>query len=387
MDAALEEYGKVWFGIDLAEDVASGIRALETNWQQPILKNSTIPKTLALWEDVAKRVTGFEINWRAQMYLFRARFDANVQAEALAQKQYEQQAYTALASAPRIGVKKAIENARSALAKADIPAAPKIRSGIEALGPLMFKSIGYQLSVQAPYFARNAERGAMLDWLDQPLNDRPWLEQRFEAILALDNAAEQLARINTLLNWKNPGPGGFYDNLGTIGEFSHVLYQRSWQEDPSGSHSARVAFPLYKADLKTIADQRRLTGVDNRVFKEQVALLDGVHKGRQELRTSWQTQITTLYGTPLKMRYEGLDPTARYRLRMTYAGRFRPTMTLTVNDEFGIHGPVTQPDPIWPVSYSLPQDATRSGTLDVEWNLVDGRGCMVAEVWLIKLDN
>ena len=87
------------------------------------------------------------------------------------------------------------------------------------------------------------------------------------------------------------------------------------------------------------------------------------------------------------MRYEGLDPTATYRLKVTYAGRFHPTMTLTVNDEFGIHGPVPQPSPIWPVSYYVPQTATCSGTLDVEWNLVDGRGCMVAEVWLIKLDD
>lgn len=99
---------------------------------------------------------------------------------------------------------------------------------------------------------------------------------------------------------------------------------------------------------------------------------------------SWQSQISTLYGTPLKMRYEGLDPKAQYTLKVTYTGRFKPSMTLTLNDEFSIHGPVPQPDPIWPVSYYLPQEATKGGTLDVEWNLVDGRGCVVAEVWLIK---
>ena len=74
-------------------------------------------------------------------------------------------------------------------------------------------------------------------------------------------------------------------------------------------------------------------------------------------------------------------------MKVTYAGRFRPSITLTLNDEFGIHGPVPQPDPIWPVSYYLPRESTRSGTLDVEWNLVDGRGCIVAEVWLIKVSN
>ena len=99
---------------------------------------------------------------------------------------------------------------------------------------------------------------------------------------------------------------------------------------------------------------------------------------------SWQSQMSTLYGTPLKLRYEGLDPEAQYNLRVTYVGRFKPTMVLTLNDEYCVNGPVPQPEPVWPVEYYLPRDQTRSGTLEIEWNLVEGRGCMVAEVWLIK---
>jgi hypothetical protein len=386
MDAALIEYGKVFFGVDFAQEVAKGMRLFEECWTGPILENTAIPKSLALWEDIAKRLPGFDTNWRAQMYLFRARFDANVQAEASAQKRYEEAAHAALAKATEIGVQKAITDARAALAQADTLAAPELRQGIEALGPVLLKSIGYQLSEEVPYLAANPERGAMLDWLDQPLNDRPWLEQRFKAILALDDEATQLERINEILNWKNPGPGGFYDNLGTLGEYSHVVPQQSWEDDPSACHTARVAFPRYRADQKTIAKQGSQVEATNMVFKEEVARLSGAHTGRQELRMSWQSQITTLYGTPLKMRYEGLDPKAQYRLKVTYAGRFHPSMTLTLNDEYGIHGPVPQPSPIWPVSYHLPQAATKSGTLDIEWNLVNGRGCIVAEVWLIKVE-
>ena len=84
------------------------------------------------------------------------------------------------------------------------------------------------------------------------------------------------------------------------------------------------------------------------------------------------------------MRYEGLDPHADYRLKVTYAGRYRPTMTLTVDGEYQLHGPLKQPNPIWPVEYRIPREATQDGTLDLEWNLVEGRGCMVSEVWLIK---
>lgn len=384
LDALLEEYGKVFFGRALAADVAEGLRMLEQNWHGPILENATIPRARQHWERIAERVPDFETNWRAQMYLFRARFDANVQAETRAQRGYERQAHAALAQARARGVAAAIEEARMALAQADSPADPELRAKIEALGPLMLKSIGYQLSVEPPYLARNPERGAMLDWLDQAVNDRPWLEQRFDAILVMDEEAAQLAAIEQILNWTDPGPGGFYDNLGAVGEFSHVVYQRTWEDDPSACRTARVAFINYKADQAAIRAAASQAEADNMVFKEEVARLAGAYRGRQELRMSWQSQMTTLYGTPLKLRYEGLDPEARYTLRVTYAGRFRPTMILTLNDEYCVHGPVPQPDPVWPVEYYIPREQTRSGTLDVEWNLVDGRGCMVAEVWLIK---
>lgn len=385
LDAGLREYGKVFFGEALADDVAKGMRLFEEAWRGPILENKAIPKSLALWEDLAKRVPELEKNWRAQMFLFRARFDANVQAETRAQRKYEKEAYAALAKAKTEGVPAAIEKARAALAQADTPAAPKLREGIQALGPLLLESIGYQLSVEAPYLARNSERGALLDWLDQPVNNRPWLEQRFDMILAMDDEGAQRAAIDEILNWENPGPGGFYDNLGVIGGDRHVVFQQSWESDPSGCHTARVENPFYKADQKTIKESASQVQAENMVFKEERAKNAAAPgKERQELRMSWQSQISTLYGTPLKLRYEGLDPKAQYTLKVTYAGRFKPSMSLTLNDEYSIHGPVPQPDPIWPVSYYLPHEATKGGTLDVEWDLVEGRGCMVSEVWLIR---
>ena len=357
---------------------------LEENWKGPILENTAIPKSLALWESIADRCTDFDTNWRAQMYLFRARFDAYVQEKARAEAQYEAEAYAALAKAPTDGVERAIDNARTALAKADVAIAPELRKGIEDLGPVLLESIGYQLSVKEPYKAKNPERGAMLDWLDQPLNDRPWLEQRFEAILDIPDESARLAAVDEMVNWTDPGPGGFYDNLGTVGRFSHVVYQKTWEEDPSACNTPRVAFPYYKADKAAIAQERAAFEEANATFKEEKGEAMTGPRPRQELRMSWQSQMTAQYGTPLKMRYEGLDPHVTYRLKVTYAGRYRPTMTLTLNETYSIHGPVKQPDPIWPVEYYIPHEATKGGTLDIEWNLVDGRGCMVSEVWLIR---
>jgi len=50
---------------------------------------------------------------------------------------------------------------------------------------------------------------------------------------------------------------------------------------------------------------------------------------------------------------------------------------------YEVHGPLPQPDPVWPVDFQAPVEATCDGVLDLEWQLVEGRGCQVAEVWLI----
>ena len=370
---ALEEYGKVWFGPALARDVAKGLRMLEANWKGRVLENKGIPKTLAHWEDIAKRVPDFDTNWRAQMYLFRARFDANVQAEARAQQGYEEQAYAALKKAKRIGAAAAIEEARRALAQADTPANPELRRSIEDLGPVLLRSIGYQLSIEPPYLARNSERGALLDWLDQPVNERPWLEQRFQSILALDGEADRLARLDEIIHWEDPGPGGFYDNLGALGEYKHVVYQRTWEEDPSGNHTARVAFPKYQADQKTIRESGSQAEAENMVFKEEVARLDGAFQGRQELHVVMESRITTLYSAPLKMRYEEGDRMPSTASESHLRRAFPPVHDADAQREFGIHGPVPQPDPIWPVSYYLPRAATKSGLWTWNGTLTGGR--------------
>jgi len=35
------------------------------------------------------------------------------------------------------------------------------------------------------------------------------------------------------------------------------------------------------------------------------------------------------------------------------------------------------------MDFTLPQELTADGVLDLEWQRITGRGCQVAEVWLI----
>ena len=108
------------------------------------------------------------------------------------------------------------------------------------------------------------------------------------------------------------------------------------------------------------------------------------------MRISWCRHIDALYDSRLHMRYQDLDPAGEYKIRIVYAGNeFRPGIRLVANDALEIHGYRKKDLPLKPVEFDIPKEATRGGELKLSWNMEPGRGgagrgCQVAEVWLIK---
>mgnify|MGYP002623475651 CR=1 FL=1 len=354
------DYGRLVFGEVVGQDAAEGLWMLQDNMQGDFLKNDGIPRTLAKWHEIGRKATPeVRKSWRYQMYLMRAIFDHYIRERALAEHEYEQAAYAALAQAPQVGADAAIAQARDEFARADhVQIGVPYRQEMEALADDMFNSIGFQFSVKPPYFTRNPERGALLDKLDMPLNDRPWLDSQFDRILSLKTEQERLELIDALVNWDDPGPGGFYDDLGDPQRQPHVDMLSTFEENPS--RLQRVTEGHYRwMNNETLQ-------VDNR------------------FRFSWLHHCQIFPGAPLIMRYDGLDPDAEYKVKVVEFGRFGSTLDLTADGEYPIHGPTKIEYPIWPIEYDIPREATADGKLELEWGLVEGRGIQVAEVWLIK---
>ncbi|MCA9111756.1 MAG: hypothetical protein KDA52_17515, partial [Planctomycetaceae bacterium] len=178
------DYGRLFFGEDVGQDAADGLWMLQDNMEGNLLTNEGIPQTLAKWREIGQKVTPeVRRSWRYQMYLMRAIFDHYTRERYLAEHEYEQAAYAALMKAPKVGATAAIAEARKEFARADsVKIGVPLREEMAVLADGMFNSIGYQFSVKPPYFTRNPERGALLDKLDVPLNDRPWLESQFDRI-------------------------------------------------------------------------------------------------------------------------------------------------------------------------------------------------------------
>jgi hypothetical protein len=358
VQTVVEEYARAFMGHTHANDVAQGLYMLEANWRGNPLTNEGIDATLAHWLALEERAgEDFVKNWRFKLYLLRAICDAYIRARLIADTAQERQVYSALAVVASDGVESALATAEAILRdEGAVRVRRDLRARIEALAIDLFTLRGMQYSVYEPYRARNAERGAILDTIDRPLNDRPWLMAQFQAIRAMDNESEQSARIDMLVNWESPQSGAIYDDLGHASNQVHLVRQLDRATDPGFVRGTQEEHSGGQDKMSRTPNNRRL---------------------------SWLDQAQTLFGTPLRMHYENLDPNTTYTIRVTYAGRFRPTMRLMADDTHQIHGPLAQTQPTWPVDFDLPHEATSDGVLDLEWQLVSGRGCQVAEVWLI----
>jgi hypothetical protein len=109
------------------------------------------------------------------------------------------------------------------------------------------------------------------------------------------------------------------------------------------------------------------------------------------------------YGYEVKLHYPGLDPEGQYKVRIVYAGRLAaqeyeladrsrqgaPVKVRLTGDGVEIHPMMPKPNPVQPVEFDVPTEATRDGELTLGCtSTVSGdtprRGCQIAEVWLMR---
>ena len=346
----LRDYSRYFIGPEYEDDFAQGLANLEQNWRGPTIDNAGIETTLAQFQAMERRAAPRDrLNWRFQQGLYRAYYDAYIRRRLLSETELEAKAYDKLRMAPQLGAMSAMTVAEEILERAvTSPPAGELRSRVFALAEALFQSIRMQLSVSR-YQAIDIGRGATLDTIDVPLNDRRWLNLRFQAIRKLETEQARLREIDAIVNWADPGPGGYYDDLGNASRQPHLIKGLGFAKDP-----------------RYFATPQMLPGI------------------RRNDRRSWWDTAMALYDAPLKMHYPDLDPHATYRLRVVYGAG---PIELKANERWEIHGALNQPYQI--LEYMLPPACTAGGTLDLAWKSVPGaggpgRGCQVAEIWLVK---
>ena len=170
--------------------------ALEKNWNGPLLNNKQVSQTLALFQKLEKSATPQEkLNWRFQQALYRAYYDAYIQARLIYETELERQALKLLKATDEATSLTVIDQAEALLDKAaTAKVSPELRARVFELAEALFQSIRMQLSVEK-YQAIAVGRGANLDEIDKPLNHSVELKKRLGANSPTPTAAERVKEL------------------------------------------------------------------------------------------------------------------------------------------------------------------------------------------------
>ncbi|MBY5959956.1 hypothetical protein KUV50_17520 [Membranicola marinus] len=347
----VQEYANYFLCSPAAEEVADALFALERNWDGAVKNNGSIPATNAFWKkiDQTYQLDDNWTLWRWKMYMMRAEYDAWIQERFRYEEQLEIRANDIMSQVKTLGVEATMDSVRSILAMSKIHFKDhEGRRRIYNWGDDLFEVIGFQSSVPL-YQARNPERGAIIDFIDRPLNNEWWILAEFDRMKNWSES-EKAGRLEEMGQWEDAGAGGYYDDIGNINKSPHVVKLQASDTDPLFTWSDNPGFDWWE-------------------------------NGYSKARLSWMSSMRWPYG----LHYRHLDPEATYTLRLTGVG-----------DAFPLIGDVE----LKPTKYGkktgdikefpIPKNFTQSGEVMIQFKEIDEshlnwrKHSRLNEAWLIK---
>jgi hypothetical protein len=312
--------------------VADALLLLEKNWVGPLSKNSSIEAALDHWLTIADCIGGAAENWRVDLLLNKARIDAQIKRKYNLEMDLERRAYEIMRNALPGEIAKVRKEVEKELARIETD----FQSKKEFLKEMQHMGLT----------DRFGDREEIAENIYTSFNDRYWILDVLEECNSVADLAE-------ILDYENPGHGGFYDNLGVAGEQPRLVGQYAWKTDPGFIHTP-------------------IEWVDN--------------KKNPEERHSKLTHALARYDTPLEMHWCNLDKSAAYEIRVVYNGPFNIRIRCETDDGMVIHDFIEKPGENV-VVFPVPEATTADGELKLRWTQDTTdimRGVSVSEIWLMK---
>ena len=378
VEDTLREFVRLFVSSDLEDDMVHGLFLLEKNFDGPLLTNTNVDLTLKMWQAMEKDAPQSVLdNYRFEQGLFRAYYDYYIKYRLIHETNLERNAMQILSVAEILGSKEAIAKAQKELGRSETePVYPQYKQKCWDLADKMFEHIGAQLSVTR-HQGMAIVRGAFLDSIDTPLNNKLFLTDSFENILKMDNEEERIFYIKKIVDRTNPGPGGYYDNFNANQSWSRVEVNNSWYDDPgyletplidhhpNHGHGRNIRFNFDENKRETI------------IRKAAGKIIPNV----ASVPLEWVSHATSYYSAPLKVMYENIDKKALYVVKTMgmWGGKVRFKVNgIYVDDESQEIRGVMQ-------EFEVPQKASSQGALVLEWhNEENGTGPYIYELWLMK---
>lgn len=365
VEEVVDEYCRTWFGPEAADDMAAALYLLERNMGEipgePLPEKESIQAyydhVKAAGEKMPAHV--MEGNWLWREYMQKGALDCYIQLDARQQVKLlatiEEQVGASLESGDHNDVIDAVLPLIDKLGETDVMTA------------LREAALHWGEESNTLYGVRNDG----LFNLEHDYIGLGWLKRQLERAKAA-KGDEKVALLRMIIDYENPGPGGYYDNLGTANPAPNVVFGYPYDH--------------------------------GQPYVPQM-LAEGNRPSQRSMHfTQDEDQGVTL-------EYRDLDPDASYKIRLTlvrpwfqerYAMRMnQKSQTIYADDEViakDVELPLQMSDFF---TFELPKSTTQDGTVTIrleraadvargdrvtveQWRNSGGWGTLVSEAWLIK---
>jgi hypothetical protein len=292
----MENYAKFYFKLDEINNkkIAQGVLGIEKNWDGPIGTNKEIDNTFKLWQELEKANPQLGSNWRWQQLLIRVYYDMYNKKKFLYEKRLEEKANKILANAAKTGSYKAMEEALLVLDKAEKePVNQDYRAKALNYAEILFKSIGERASLE---HGASIGRGAIIDFIDMPLNNRRWLEDQIAEAKNLKSEKSRRSKLKFIATYSDQKEGVMYDNIAGLTSKHDITEPTTALKYLADSElfnrkrlSALLVHPTFETKL-------RYTGLDPK--SDYLIRLSG--KGKTFLKAN-NVRLKQLYSTELEI--------------------------------------------------------------------------------------
>ncbi|MCH2212056.1 MAG: hypothetical protein MK110_12190 [Fuerstiella sp.] len=365
VEDVVEEYCRTWFGPEAADLMSQAIFQLEENLEEdpsiPLAEKDGIDRCYVLVKEAGWKIPEFHrrTSWLWRQFMQKAALDKYVQLKVRQQTRVKLLIERGITDALKDGdMSRAIEDALAAIEtlteSAEMAA---LREEARRLGEESNTLFGVR---NEGYFN-----------LDHDFVGLGWLKRQLKNA-GQATGSDRIDRLRMIVDYENPGPGGYYDNLGTSNHAPRVVH--GYPYDHGQPYVAQM-------------------------------LSEGNRPSQRSMHfTQDETEGVTLH-------YRDLDPEARYRVRFTfvrpwyqsrYAMRMNQKSQAILADDVVLTEEQELPEQMSDFfTFDVPPETTSDGELFIslrkakgvadgprvereQWRNSGGWGTIASEVWLMK---
>ncbi len=214
-ESLTKEYCRYWFGPEAVNEMTEAIFLMEETLEKPVVDNPGIAKAVELLRSAGDKIPAnlLRIDYRWRVISQKALMDRYIQLRLQLGQALKEEAGRFLLRAgdspdPRADVAEAVQVLNGPL---ETPEMKAIMEEARRLGEESNEITGYR--VPATF---------IVDGLD--LTEIGWWRKTLQEALADEDDARARNAANMVMHYDDPGPGGFYDNVGWPSESEHLVH-------------------------------------------------------------------------------------------------------------------------------------------------------------------